>query len=99
MAYRFGGEHRGWHVNHTTPVCWLRTVMVAAIAIVHSPLIGASQEPNPPGDAVESPPSPDQVVLRETSAHAIRYYLSLPKTYRPESDQRWPVLICVTGAD
>jgi predicted esterase len=41
---------------------------------------------------------PDRPVLRTTSSHPIKYYLSLPKDYKRENGKRWPVLVCVDGS-
>lgn len=37
------------------------------------------------------------VVLRQAKSHAMRYYLSLPKSYDP-AQKDWPVLVAVDGA-
>jgi len=38
------------------------------------------------------------VVLRQAKSHAMRYYLSLPKSFDPASKEPWPVLVAVDGA-
>ncbi|MHC4597887.1 MAG: hypothetical protein ACYS47_02675 [Planctomycetota bacterium] len=40
----------------------------------------------------------DKLVLMTASAHPLRYFFSLPKTFRRQKGRRWPVLVCVDGA-
>jgi hypothetical protein len=47
----------------------------------------------------DSTPIAEKIVLQRASSHAICYYLSLPKDWRPQTCRLWPVLICVAGAD
>lgn len=40
----------------------------------------------------------DNVILRSSLTHPIKYYFSLPKDYKRAKDKKWPVLICIEGA-
>jgi predicted esterase len=40
----------------------------------------------------------NNVILKPTSTHPIKYYFSLPKDFKRVKDKKWPVLICVDGA-
>jgi poly(3-hydroxybutyrate) depolymerase len=52
-----------------------------------------------PGPTARATPSGPRIELRAASAHPIRYYLSLPEGYQRRPGKRWPVLVCVAGAD
>src|SRR5436309_1229254 len=39
------------------------------------------------------------IPLLRASSHPISYYLSLPRGYSPRGPKRWPVLVCIAGAD
>ncbi len=64
--------------------CW---PLVGALALAFS------------GQQAVAAPGESAGELRSARAHPIRYYLSLPKGYRRQPGKRWPVLVCVTGAD
>jgi poly(3-hydroxybutyrate) depolymerase len=40
----------------------------------------------------------DKLVLKQATKHSMRYYLSLPRAWRPGAKRSWPVLVCVDGA-
>ncbi|MHC4779704.1 MAG: hypothetical protein ACYTFG_14105 [Planctomycetota bacterium] len=40
----------------------------------------------------------DNLVLMTASTHPMRYFFSLPKSFRRQKGKRWPVLVCVDGA-
>jgi predicted esterase len=40
----------------------------------------------------------DKLVLMTASVHPLRYYFSLPKSFRRQKGRKWPVLVCVDGA-
>src|SRR5205823_5086326 len=68
-------------------------------------LSGAPCRPAPGGEPAPKPGpgSTDDrggaVRLERVPLHPMRYYLSLPKGYRRSRAQRWPVLVCLAGAD
>jgi hypothetical protein len=41
----------------------------------------------------------DAVILRTATTHAMRYHLALPDGHTHAAGKRWPVLVCVSGAD
>jgi predicted esterase len=40
----------------------------------------------------------NNVILKSTPSHHIKYYFSLPKDFKRVKDKKWPVLICIDGA-
>jgi hypothetical protein len=43
--------------------------------------------------------APDRIQFQRPSGHSIPYYLSLPHGYSPQNAKRWPLIVCVAGAD
>src|SRR5438128_2467629 len=67
----------------------MRTFCLAVLVLLLAgPLAGAGE-----GDA-----DADGLALKTASTHPMKYYLSLPRDYRPGPGRRWPVLVCVDGS-
>jgi len=71
----------------------------AAVALAERALaLEPPEEVRPHFEAALDLAAVDRVVLRRAAAHPMRYFLSLPKAWRPDSGRTWPVLVAVEGA-
>jgi pimeloyl-ACP methyl ester carboxylesterase len=49
-------------------------------------------------DVPATTPADAEIILCRAKSHPMRYYLALPRGWRPEDGKRWPVLVCLSGA-